>query len=60
MKIEPGDESFSLSINGSVAPLENLYRVTVLHPDDIKHHVERLGGRAFARVGGRAGPAGGV
>src|SRR5688500_4673542 len=39
--IEPGDENFSLSVNGSVAPLENLYRVTVLHPDDIKHHVER-------------------
>ena len=41
VSIEPGDESFSLSLNGSVAPLENLYRVTVLHPDDIKHHVER-------------------
>ena len=41
VKIEPGEEEFSLSVNGSVAPLENLYRVTVLHPDDIKHHVER-------------------
>ncbi len=41
VKIAPGDEDFSLSINGAVAPLENLYRVTVLHPDDITHHVER-------------------
>jgi hypothetical protein len=37
----PGDASFSLSVNGAVAPLENLYRVTILHPDDIQHHVER-------------------
>ena len=41
VEIGPGDGSFSLSVNGAVAPLENLYRVTVLHPDDIKHHVER-------------------
>src|SRR6187402_2637338 len=41
VKLEIGDENFSLSLNGSVAPLENLYRVTVLHPDDLKHHVER-------------------
>src|SRR5215218_7843481 len=41
VKIEPGDEGFSLSVNGAVAPLENLYRVTALHPDDLKHHVER-------------------
>ena len=41
VEIAPGDETFSLSVNGAVAPLENLYRVTVLHPDDIKHHVER-------------------
>ena len=41
VKIEPGDEGFSLSVNGATAPLENLYRVTTLHPDDLKHHVER-------------------
>ena len=41
VKIEPGDEGFSLSVNGAVAPLENLYRVTALHPEDLKHHVER-------------------
>ena len=41
VKIFPGDEEFSLSINGAVAPLENLYRATALHPDDMTHHVER-------------------
>jgi uncharacterized protein YtpQ (UPF0354 family) len=43
MKIEPGDGSFSLSINGAVAPLENLYRGAVHFEDpaDITHYVER-------------------
>jgi hypothetical protein len=41
VKIEPGGGGFSLSVNGAEAPLENLYRVTALHPDDIRHHVER-------------------
>ena len=41
VKIAPGDEGFSVSVNGAVAPLENLYRVSILHPDDTKHHVER-------------------
>ena len=41
VEIAPGDGGFSLSVNGAVAPLENLYRVTILHPDDIQHHVER-------------------
>lgn len=33
--------SFALRINGHVAPLENLYRLIKLHPDDMQHHVER-------------------
>jgi hypothetical protein len=41
VKIAPGDEGFSVSVNGAVAPLENLYRVSILHPDDITHHVQR-------------------
>src|SRR3954469_17246634 len=41
VKIETGEENFSLSVNGAVAPLENVYRSMVLHPDDIKHSVER-------------------
>lgn len=33
--------SFSLRINGQVAPLENLYRLIKLNPDDLRRHVER-------------------
>lgn len=33
--------SFSLRINGNVAPLENLYRLIKLNPDDMRRHVER-------------------
>ena len=40
--IEPAaDGTFALSVNGAVAPLENLYRVAVLHPQELKHQVER-------------------
>ncbi|HEX8523801.1 MAG TPA: DUF1444 family protein, partial [Tepidisphaeraceae bacterium] len=41
VKIGESDGSFALSINGSVAPLENLYRVAVLRPDELQRHVER-------------------
>jgi hypothetical protein len=41
VKIGDGDGSFSLMINGSVAPLENLYRVANLRPEELQRHVER-------------------
>jgi hypothetical protein len=41
VKVAPGDDGFALSVNGAQAPLENLYRATQLHPEDIQHHVER-------------------
>src|ERR1043165_6225922 len=41
VRIAPGDEGFSVNVNGAVAPLETLYRATILHPDDIEHHVSR-------------------
>jgi len=41
VKIAPGDENFSLSVNGAVAPLENLYRGAIQDPDALIHHVER-------------------
>ena len=41
VQIGPGEGEFALSVNGAEAPLENLYRVTALHPDEIRHHVER-------------------
>ena len=40
VKVGPG-EGFSLTINGSLAPLENLYRGTNLRPDELQRHVER-------------------
>jgi hypothetical protein len=40
--IEPASEgTFAVSVNGAVAPLENLYRVAVLHPPELKHQIER-------------------
>lgn len=41
VKIARGDEPFSLKINGNIAGLENLYRLTVLKPDDLDHNVDR-------------------
>jgi len=41
VKIGEADGSFSVMINGSVAPLENLYRGALLRPDELQHHVER-------------------
>lgn len=41
VKIGEGDGSFALTINGSVAPLENLYRVANLRPEEIQRQVER-------------------
>jgi len=41
VNIVRGQEPFSLSLNGNTARLENLYRLTNLHPADMRHHVER-------------------
>lgn len=42
VRIGEGDESFSLSVNGAVAPLENLYRASAeLDDEKLRHHVER-------------------
>jgi uncharacterized protein YtpQ (UPF0354 family) len=41
VKIGESDSGFSVTINGSVAPLENLYRGVLLRPDEFQHHVER-------------------
>jgi len=35
------DQPFSLSINGNVASLENLYRLSSLRPDELDHHIDR-------------------
>ena len=41
VKIARAEQNFSLRVNGHVASLENLYRMALLRPDDVKHHVER-------------------
>jgi hypothetical protein len=41
VKITRAEQRFSLTINGHVAPLENLYRMSVLRPQDTRRHVER-------------------
>ncbi len=41
VKVSRGSTAFSLSINGHVASLENLYRIAVLRPDESKRHIER-------------------
>jgi hypothetical protein len=41
VKIARAEQSFSLRVNGHIASLENLYRMALLRPEDVKHHVER-------------------
>ena len=40
-QIVTAEQPFSLRINGHVASLENLYRMTQLKPDDLRHQAER-------------------
>jgi hypothetical protein len=41
VKIAKGDQSFSIRMNGRIASLENLYRMFLLAPDNLRRHVER-------------------
>jgi len=41
VKLSRGEQSFSMNVNGNLAPLENLYRVSLLRPDDLERHVDR-------------------
>lgn len=41
VKIARGEEPFSLRINGNTAALENLYRLTVLKPEELDRNVDR-------------------
>src|ERR1044072_481225 len=41
VKIGRAEQPFSLRVNGQVASLENLYRWSLVKPDDLKYHVER-------------------
>src|SRR3954468_1745833 len=41
VKISRGKEQFSMLVNGHLASMENVYRMAVLQPDDMRHHIER-------------------
>ena len=41
VKLARAEDPFSLSVNGLQVSLEDLYRLTVLQPDDIRRHVDR-------------------
>ncbi|MDP9173054.1 MAG: DUF1444 family protein [Planctomycetota bacterium] len=41
VKISRAEQSFSMRVNGHVASLENLYRMSLLRPEDTRRHVER-------------------
>ncbi len=41
VKLARAEQSFSLTVNGNVASLENLYRISVLRPDEMRRNVER-------------------
>lgn len=41
VKIARAEQSFSLRVNGHVASLENVYRIAVLSPAEMKRHIER-------------------
>jgi hypothetical protein len=41
VKIMPGDQPFSLKVNGQLAGLENIYRTVLLRPAERMHHIDR-------------------
>jgi len=41
VKLARGDEPFSMRVNGHVVSLENLYRVAVLRPQEMRQQIER-------------------
>jgi len=41
VKVSRGEPTFSLVIDGQIASLENIYRMTMLRPEQLKQHIER-------------------
>jgi hypothetical protein len=41
VKLSRADSGFSLKVNGHTASLENLYRISLLRPDETPHNVDR-------------------
>lgn len=40
-KVARGREPFSMLVNGHLASMENVYRMAVLQPEEMRHHIER-------------------
>lgn len=41
VKLAAGADPFTLRVNGATVPLENIYRMTALKPDEMTHGIER-------------------
>jgi hypothetical protein len=41
VKIARGAEPFSMLVNGHLASMENVYRMSALQPNETRHHIER-------------------
>ncbi|CAN5370758.1 DUF1444 family protein [soil metagenome] len=41
VKVSRGEPTFSLKIDGQIASLENIYRMTMLRPEQLRQHIER-------------------
>ena len=41
VKLARSDEPFSMRVNGHVVSLENIYRLAVLHPEEMRRHIDR-------------------
>ncbi len=41
VKISPGDQPFTMRVNGQLAGLENIYRMATLRPTERLHHIDR-------------------
>ena len=41
VKIARGQEPFSMLVNGHLASMENVYRMSALQPEEMRHHIER-------------------
>jgi hypothetical protein len=41
VKIARGPQPFTMKVNGHIASLENIYRISQMRPDETNHHIDR-------------------
>src|SRR5688572_10753999 len=41
VKLSRGEAPFSMKVNGHMVSLENIYRMAVLRPEEMRHNIER-------------------